>query len=58
MRLYVIFTGIIFAVTVIAHVSRMFVENPALATDPWYLAITGFAAALSVWAFLLLRRPG
>ena len=57
MRAYVITTGAIFGLLVVAHVWRVFAESPALARDPWYILITLFAALLSVWALRLLRRP-
>ena len=59
MRAYVLVTGSIFALVVVAHVARMIVESPALATDPAYLALTILAAALAIWAALLgFRRTG
>ncbi len=57
MRLYVIVTGSIFALVVIAHVARMITEDASLASDPIYLLITACAAGLSVWSCLVLRRP-
>jgi len=55
MRLYVMVTGIIFALVVIAHVARMITEDAALASDPVYLLITACAAGLSLWSWLVLR---
>jgi hypothetical protein len=56
MRAYVITTGVIFALLVVAHVWRMVAEAPRLASDPGFLVLTLIAAALSVWAALVLRR--
>lgn len=56
MRLYVIVTGVLFALLAIAHVARMITEDPGLASDPIYLLITACAAGLSVWSGWLLRR--
>ena len=56
MRLYVMVTGIIFALVVIAHVARMITEDASLATNPIYLLITVCTAGLSVWSWLVLRR--
>ena len=56
MRAYVITTGIVFALLTVAHVARMFTENHDLAENFWYLVITAATAALSVWAFVVLRR--
>jgi hypothetical protein len=58
MRSYVITTGVLFALLVVAHIWRIFGENPRLASDPWYLAITAACAALAVWAWVVLRRSG
>ena len=56
MRAYLVTTGLIFALIVVAHIARMIGESAVLARDPVYLAITLLAAALSGWAGLLLRR--
>lgn len=57
MARYLWTTGVLFALITGAHVLRMFAE-PELARDPWYLALTAAAAALSVWAGRLLRSTG
>ena len=56
MKAYVITTGIVFALLTVAHLARMVVEDAHLAADPIYIAITATAAALSGWAFYVLRR--
>lgn len=56
MKAYVLTTGTLFGVLTLAHILRMITEDPHLATDPWYLLITLVAAALCLWAGLLLRR--
>lgn len=56
MRTYVITTGAMFGLLVIAHIWRMIEENAELATDPAYLAITVAAAALCLWAVRLVTR--
>ena len=56
MRVYVLTTGVIFALLAVAHVFRMVAERHTLATDPWFLIITLVAALLSVWAFMVARR--
>jgi hypothetical protein len=55
MRVYVIATGVVFALLTIVHVGRMVVE-PHLASDPWFLLATFVAAALSIAAWRLVRR--
>jgi predicted Co/Zn/Cd cation transporter (cation efflux family) len=56
MRAYVMTTGVIFGLLVLAHVWRMFAESMSLATDPFYLVITVVALLLSLWAARLLLR--
>jgi hypothetical protein len=52
---YVITTGALFGLLTVAHVWRMIAERRELATDPWYVLITIAVAALSVWAWRVLR---
>jgi hypothetical protein len=56
MKAYLITTCAVFGLTAVAHVWRIVAEWPRLATDPWYLVLTAVAAALSLWAWRLLRR--
>jgi hypothetical protein len=56
MKAYVATTGIVFALLALAHLARMLTENHDLAQTPWYVGITLAAAALSAWAFVVLRR--
>ncbi len=51
---YIRTTGVLFALIAVVHVWRIFVE-PHLAGDPFYVALTIAAAALSVWAWRVLR---
>jgi hypothetical protein len=55
-RAYVITTGTVFGLLTVAHLLRMVMEKPDLASEPFYLAITAASAALCVWAFVVLRR--
>jgi hypothetical protein len=57
MRAYVMTTGVIFFLLVVAHVWRMAAESWRLAREPEYIVITLIALGLSVWALRLLRRP-
>jgi hypothetical protein len=54
MKSFVMTVGIVFALIVIAHIARIAVE-PRLASDPWFWLTTILAAALSAWAWRLLR---
>jgi hypothetical protein len=55
MRTYVMTTGAIFGLIVVAHAWRMVVE-PYLATHPSYIALTLVAALLALWAGRLAWR--
>lgn len=54
MRSYVLATGIVFGLLTAVHIWRLVVEGPHLATEPWWMLITGAAAAFCLWAFRLL----
>ena len=56
MKAYLITTGIIFTLIVVAHVLRAIDEGPGTAKDPFFILLTLLAAGLSVWAFRLLKR--
>ena len=55
MKSYVIVTGVLFGLVTLAHLWRM-VEEPRLATDPWFLSITAITAALGLVAWRVARR--
>ena len=55
MKAYVITTGLLFGLLTLAHLLRIVLENRSLANDPFYVLITAATAALSVWAWRLLR---
>jgi hypothetical protein len=55
MRAYVITSGAIFGLLVVAHMARLFAEGWGVATNPWFVLTTVAAAGLSVWAVRLLR---
>jgi hypothetical protein len=55
MKSYVITTGVIFALITISHLVRMALE-PHVLTEPPYLFLTLLAAALAIWAVIVLRR--
>ena len=50
MKAYIVTTGTLFGLIVVAHVLRI-VAEPQLATDPWYILLTAAAAGMSVWAW-------
>jgi hypothetical protein len=55
MRAYVITTGVVFALLVVAHLLRVIQEGSQLMKQPPFILITLAAAALFVWAMSLLR---
>ena len=55
MKAYLMTTGAVFGLIVVAHLWRVIAENPALAKDPFYVALTLAAAVLCLWACRLLR---
>jgi hypothetical protein len=56
MKVYLITTGVVFALITLAHIVRAIAEGPLLAKDPVFIMLTLLAAGLSVWAWRLLRR--
>lgn len=55
MRSYVVATGVVFGLLTLVHLWRI-VEEPHLATDPWFILMTIAAAALCFGAWRVLRR--
>lgn len=55
MKSYVIATGVLFGLLTLAHVWRI-IEEPHLATDPWFVIFTILSAALCFLAWRLVRR--
>jgi hypothetical protein len=54
MRAYVITTGMVFGLVVLAHVWRAVEEGAHVAGEPVFLVSTVLAAALCAWAWRLL----
>ena len=55
MKAYVTTTGAIFFLLTLVHLWRAIEEGPGLLKNPWWVFITLAAAALSIWAWRLLR---
>ena len=55
MKTYVMTTGTVFGLITLAHAARIVAEGPRLATDPGFVLLTIAAAALSIWAWRVLR---
>lgn len=56
MKAYLMTTGAVFGLITLAHLWRILVEWPHLATEPGYLLLTVATAALCLWAWRLFRR--
>jgi hypothetical protein len=56
MKAYVITTGAVFGLLLVAHIWRAIEEGPALVKDPFYIVITIAAGVLCLWAWRVLRQ--
>jgi hypothetical protein len=56
MKAYVIASGGIFTLLTLAHIVRIFIEGHHFLTEPVFILFTLISAALSIWAWLVLRR--
>jgi hypothetical protein len=56
MKAYLVTTGTVFGLIVVAHVWRILEEGVHVAMEPPFVLLTITAAVLSVWAWLLLGR--
>ncbi len=56
MRAFLMTTGTVLSMVVLAHVWRLVEEGPRVLT-PWWIGATVVAAGLSVWAWVLAARP-
>lgn len=55
MRAYVMTSGAMFGLLVLAHILRIFAEGPGVVRDPFFMLSTAIAAALCMWAVRILR---
>jgi len=56
MKAYILTTGVIFGLITVAHLLRFVTEGSHLAREPLFILLTVLSAALSVWAWQVLRR--
>ena len=56
MKAYILTTGVIFGLITVAHLLRFVMECSHLAREPLFILLTVLSAALSVWAWQVLRR--
>jgi hypothetical protein len=57
MKAYVVTSGTIFGLIVLAHILRIVAEGSHVARDPVFILLTIAAGSLSYWAWRLLRLP-
>ena len=55
MKAYVITSGSVFGLIVLAHIARVFMEGPRVIQDFWFVTFTILAVGLSLWAWRVLR---
>jgi hypothetical protein len=55
MKTYVVTTGIVFALILLAHLARVVMEGIQVATQPAFVFTTALAAGLCIWAWRLVR---
>jgi hypothetical protein len=55
MKAYIITTGIVFGLIVLAHIARVTAEGLGLLKDPFFILSSLAAVALSLWAWRVLR---
>jgi hypothetical protein len=56
MKIYVITTGVIFALVTVVHLWRAVAEGPDLASDPGFILATIVPAAFTAWAWRVFRQ--
>lgn len=57
MKSYIITTGVLFVLLVVAHIARIVGEGWYLARDPFFVTATVVAGGLAGWAWRLARQP-
>jgi hypothetical protein len=55
MRGYIITSGTVFGLILLAHVAKAMAEGVSTLNDPWFVGSSIVAAALAVWAIRLIR---
>jgi hypothetical protein len=56
MKAYVVTSGSVFGLLVLAHIARVIAEGLHVAADPVFMFATAVAATLCAWAGYLLRN--
>ena len=55
MKAYILTTGALFGLIVLAHLARMIKEGTETLTEPLFVGMTILAIGLCVWAWRLFR---
>jgi len=58
MKAFLITTGTVFGLIVVAHIARAIMEGPHVSKDPVFISLTILAAGLSAWSWRLLWTLG
>ena len=56
MKYYLILTGAVFGLIVIAHIARMFAEGMRVASEPIFTIATILSMAFVIWSIFLFRQ--
>ena len=56
MKAYVIVTGLLLVLLVVAHVLRVFQEGINVARDPWFLFTTAASFSICFWSWRMWRQ--
>lgn len=56
MKVYVLTTGVVFALIMAAHIARIFTEGLHLLVEPVFLLTSLLSLGLTAWAWRLYRR--
>ena len=58
MRAYIVTSGSIFGLIVVAHAARVVAEGTHVVREPFFDAMTVLAAALAIWAYRVAAAYG
>ena len=56
MKAYILISGTLFGLIVVAHIARVVSESLSVAKDPWFILSTAISAGMCYWSWRLLRR--
>lgn len=56
MKIYVVVTGIVFALLAVAHIARIVMEGAQVLFEPIFLFTSVASVGLVLWAIILVER--